>query len=76
MTSISGFGVPVTHVAAPLPDSAYTIGGPRDGRLLDERYMRAFPAEGICSCDLIVRREAKDRPWVHTHRKPGDTVTP
>lgn len=72
MTSISGFGVPVEHVAAPLPETAVTIGGPRHLKLLDERFVRAFPAEGLCSCDLIVRREAKDKPWEHTGRKPGD----
>lgn len=74
MTAISGPGVPVTHVAAPIPDTAYTMEGPRTGRLLDKRYHRSWPAEGICSCGQVVRQEAKDAGWEHIGRMPGDSI--
>lgn len=60
------------HPPAVAGDSAYSMEGPRAGRLLDERYARSWPAEGICTCGQVIRRESKDAPWQHTGRMPGE----
>ncbi len=64
------------HEPEPKTDTAYTMTGPRAGRLLDMRYGSCWPAEGICSCGEVVRRESRDEPWEHTGRKPGETGEP
>ena len=74
MTATSGPGIPVHH-AVPRTDTAYTMEGPRTGRLLDLRYGNCWPAEGICSgCGMVLRREAVTEPWEHTGRMPGDSI--
>jgi len=73
VTAATGPGAPAYHAAEPLPDSAYTMEGPRTGRLLDMRYGNCWPAEGICRCGGVLRRESVTEPWEHTGRMPGET---
>lgn len=73
MTVINGPGYPA-HAPEPLPGTAVTIGGPRHLRPFDERLMRAFPGEGLCTCGQVVRRDAHDLGWEHTGRMPGDSI--
>jgi hypothetical protein len=73
VTTMSGPGVPVHH-AIPRTDTAYTMEGPRTGKLLDLRYGNCWPAEGICSCGEVIRREAVTEPWEHTGRRPGEPL--
>lgn len=60
------------HKADPVPGTAYTAGGPRDGREVDERLSRSFPATAHCSCGEILNRAAQCDPWVHTGRMAGE----
>lgn len=60
------------HAPAPLPGSAYTVGGPRDNREVDDRLARSFPATAICAgCGEMLSREAQGEPWKHAGRMPG-----
>jgi hypothetical protein len=58
------------HEPEPDGDTAYTAGGPRDGRLLDKRYTASWPATAHCTCGEMIRQESADSPWEHTGRKP------
>jgi hypothetical protein len=71
VTAMNGPGVPV-HRPVPRTDTAVTIGGPLHLRPLDTGHPSCWPAEGICSCGEVVRREAVTEPWEHTGRRPGE----
>ena len=72
MTAASGPGFPV-HAPVPRADTAYTMEGPRAGRLIDNRFTRSFPAEGICAgCGQMIRQESQADGWEHTGRMPGE----
>lgn len=73
MTAASGPGAPVVHVAEPVRGTAYTVAGPLTGRPFDERLPRAYPAEALCSCGQMIRREGEPLLWEHTGRRPGET---
>ena len=62
------------HAPEPQPGTAYTASGPYALREVDERIARAFPATAHCSCGEILTRASQDAPWVHTGRKPGETL--
>lgn len=62
------------HAPEPHMGTAYTAGGPRDGKLLDQRYGNCWPAEAHCSCGEMLRRESVTEPWVHTGRMPGEPL--
>ena len=62
----------VRHVAEPLPKTAVTIGGRLHLRDLDMAHPDCWPAEGICRCGEVLRREAAGEPWEHTGRMPGE----
>jgi hypothetical protein len=72
VTAASGPGAPVFHAAEPLPKTAVTIGGRRHLLDLDMAYPDCWPAEAICRCGVVLRREAVTEPWVHTGRRPGE----
>lgn len=64
------------HRAVPRTDTAYTIGGPRDGKPLDMRFnATCWPASAHCAgCGEIIEREAVEEPWKHTGRQPGEPL--
>lgn len=61
------------HLAVPCTGTEVTIDGPRHLRPLDTGHPNCWPAEGLCAgCDEVIRREALEKPWKHTGRRPGE----
>jgi len=72
VTAASGPGAPVYHAAEPLPGTSVTIGGRWHLQDLDMAHPDCWPAEAICRCGQVLRRESVTELWEHTGRMPGE----